>query len=141
MNPIPVFSNELVHEFNQALLQLASKVPELMTACVATRDGFEITQLKGLADQRKLAAMASSMHALGDAISVEVALGVCRNVIVEGGDGRAVMLSVPYYSYNKVLIAAASSETNLALLLISTRDCCTQLAAISREHTSKTQLL
>lgn len=131
--PHPNFSGNLVSEFNRALLQLKDSVPDLSTACVATRDGFEIARLESDSDQRKLAAMASSMHALGDAIAAEASLGACRNVIIEGSAGKAVMLTVPDAASNKVLIAAASSDTNLAMLLISSRTCCEQLAAASND--------
>lgn len=134
--PHPNFSSSLVSEFNHALLQLKESVSDLSIACVATRDGFEIARLSSDSDQRKLAAMASSMHALGDAIAAEAALGVCRNVIIEGSSGKAVMLTVPDAAANKVLIAAASSDTNLAMLLISSRTCCEQLAAASRSNVS-----
>ncbi len=123
--PHPDFSGNLVSEFNQALAQLKASVPDLSTACVATRDGFEIARLESDNDQRKLAAMASSMHALGDAIAAEASLGACRNVIIEGSAGKAVMLTIPD--------AAASSDTNLAMLLISSRTCCEQLAAASND--------
>lgn len=129
--PHPAFSSGLVGEFNRALLQLKDSVPDLNTACVATRDGFEIARLHGDSDQRKLAAMASSMHALGDAIAEEAGLGDCLNVIIEGSTGKAVMLTVPDAAANKVLIAAASSDTNLAMLLIASRACCGQLATSS----------
>ncbi|MGB7651594.1 MAG: roadblock/LC7 domain-containing protein [Gallionella sp.] len=129
--PHPDFSGNLVSEFNQALAQLKASVPDLSTACVATRDGFEIARLDTDNDQRKLAAMASSMHALGDAIAAEASLGACRNVIIEGSAGKAVMLTIPDAAANKVLIAAASSDTNLAMLLISSRTCCEQLATSS----------
>lgn len=131
--PHPDFSGNLVSEFNQALAQLKASVPDLSTACVATRDGFEIARLESDNDQRKLAAMASSMHALGDAIAAEASLGACRNVIIEGSAGKAVMLTIPDAAANKVLIAAASSDTNLAMLLISSRTCCEQLAAASND--------
>lgn len=131
--PHPDFSGNLVSEFNQALAQLKASVPDLSTACVATRDGFEIARLESDNDQRKLAAMASSMHALGDAIAAEASLGACRNVIIEGSAGKAVMLTIPDAAANKVLIAAASSDTNLAILLISSRTCCEQLAAASND--------
>lgn len=131
--PRPDFSSSLVGEFDRALLQLKDSVPDLSTACVATRDGFEIARLHSSGgDQRKLAAMASSMHALGDAIAEETSLGECRNVTIEGSTGKAVMLTVPDAKANKVLIAAASSDTNLAMLLIVSRACCEQLAASSK---------
>lgn len=128
MNQHPAFPAELTDHFEPALNQLQARVPEIFTACIATRDGFEIARLTGKKDQRKLAAMASSMHALGDAIAAETTLGECINVIIEGKFGKAVMLSIPEESNNKVLIAAANLDVNLALLLLSSRSCCEQLA-------------
>ena len=129
----PTFNTGLVDGLSAALGELKESVPGLITACVATRDGFEIARLHIDNDQRKLAAMASSMHALGDALAAEATLGECLNVIIEGSTGKAVMLTVPDAGQDKVLVAAASAETNLAILLISTRNCCAKLAEISKQ--------
>jgi uncharacterized protein len=128
-----VFSPALVQAFSTSLNELKQNIPDILTACITTRDGFEIARLAGDSNQRKLAAMASSMHALGDAIAAEAELGACLNVIIEGRAGKAVMLTIPDAAGNKVLIAASSVETNLAMLLISSRNCCEKLAGNSKE--------
>jgi predicted regulator of Ras-like GTPase activity (Roadblock/LC7/MglB family) len=130
MEQTPEFKALQVKGYLQLLGELRGDDSDITTACVATRDGYEIASMSIANDQRKLAAMSSSMHALGDAITAEAQLGDCLNVIIESTTGKAVLLTIPDAARDKVLIVAARAETNLGMLLTATRTCCQKLAGV-----------
>ncbi|MBC5767809.1 roadblock/LC7 domain-containing protein [Ramlibacter albus] len=62
---------------------------------VATMDGFDIaTALRARIDPHRIAALASSIAAIGEVVSVEAKLGKARSVTVDTDGGFAVVFSV-----------------------------------------------
>ena len=72
----PRFDPVQISKYNQILMNFAKEHPTITTLCVATVDGFELTSYSpSIASHGKIAAIASSMHALGNVINTEVGLG------------------------------------------------------------------
>jgi predicted regulator of Ras-like GTPase activity (Roadblock/LC7/MglB family) len=104
---------------------LMTDAADVRGALIATTDGFELARAPAHATfaASKLAAMASSIFALGEATAREVQLSQCRNVLVDAVDGRLLLLSVPTRDFGLVLCVFGSEHASLGYLL-----------AIARKH-------
>src|SRR6185436_17858229 len=73
----------------QALIdQLVAGQQQITGALVSTVDGFEIAaRLGSTISAAKLAAMTSSLLALGEAVSIEGGVENCMNVVIEASAG------------------------------------------------------
>lgn len=100
-------------------------------ALIATTDGFEVARApaSGGFSASKLAAMASSILALGAATTREVGLKDCRNVLVDSEDGRLLLLSIPAQPTPLVLCVYGSRSASLGYLLAIARTHVEALAA------------
>lgn len=131
MTLIPRFDSLKIAQYNRILVEFAQENPSITTLCVATVDGFEVTSYStGIDSHGKIAAIVSSMHALGNVIAKEVHLGECNNVFVEGTVGKAILLAIPDTANNKVLVVGARANTNLGMLLTTSKVCCQKLAEL-----------
>ncbi|WP_166869465.1 roadblock/LC7 domain-containing protein [Salinibacterium sp. ZJ70] len=83
------------------LRELHSDFPSLLAAMVLTDDGFEIARTPALRRRtdaepdHRLASMASSMQALSEAVSRELALGTTGLALIEADGGRVLFRRVP----------------------------------------------
>jgi predicted regulator of Ras-like GTPase activity (Roadblock/LC7/MglB family) len=99
-------------------------------ALLASPDGFEVarvTRARPLNGSR-VAAMASSVFAVGSAMAGELRLGECRNLVVETDQGYLVLLTVPCRRAPLVLWTVARQGTTLGMMLTATRACTRELA-------------
>jgi predicted regulator of Ras-like GTPase activity (Roadblock/LC7/MglB family) len=92
----PRFSKVFQAMCLESLRQLVSETLGVGSACLVTGDGFEIAAIlaEGVSASR-LAAMSSSMLALGTAVSTELRFKGCRSIVVEGETGTVVMVRLP----------------------------------------------
>jgi predicted regulator of Ras-like GTPase activity (Roadblock/LC7/MglB family) len=67
----------------------------LIYAALLTDDGFDVARLPGKTDGPRFAGMASSMQALGDAVTHELSIGDSEYLIIASGKGHVVQLRVP----------------------------------------------
>ena len=75
----------------------------LTYAALLTDDGFDVARLPGETDGTRFASMASSMQALGDAVTHELKIGASEYIIIASGKGHVVQLRVP----NQELVLSA----------------------------------
>ncbi|HEX2493459.1 MAG TPA: roadblock/LC7 domain-containing protein [Steroidobacter sp.] len=109
----------------QELKALTSKNPGLLAAQVCTVDGFEVVAAhRSEESRRRLAAMASSIHALGCAIVQEVSLGSYQNLVLEGSNGTVLMMAVPNCNGALLLTAVASNEALFGRFHYVCKNCC-----------------
>ena len=103
----------------------ASSVPGLRNAVVASVDGFAVAEAAGGGDARgeRLAAMTSSMLALAGAVARELALGAMDVLMIEAGEGKVLMLSVPVPGRPLLLMAACTQRSVTGNVLWSAREC------------------
>lgn len=93
----------------QVLKTLTSQTPGILAAQVCTSDGFEVASVhRDEESHRRLAAMVSSLHALGSAMVQETELGTYLNLIIEATEGKCLMMAIPGSDETLLLTAVAS---------------------------------
>jgi len=114
----------LVERIQQELDAFAAALPGLRNAVVASIDGFPVAEASG-ADGRgeRLAAMTSSMLALAKAVARELALGEMELLIIEAGEGKVLMLSIPTSTRPLLLMAACTQRSVIGDVLWKARNC------------------
>ena len=96
---------------------LFERVPGLYGVVFCTADGDPISErFKGNMERDRLAAMASSLVALGGSMAQTAGQKECDYTIVQSRDGYIVSLHV---ARNLLLTALARKDTNLGMLLSS----------------------
>ena len=115
------------------LRHLAERHPGIRVAALVLRDGRPYAQVHhGHVDAGKLAAMASSLTALGTTVLRELAAGALDHVLVEGTDGKLVLVRLPELSGLMILAVQASAETRLGLVLGQARACAVAVGDVLR---------
>lgn len=101
--------------------QLLQQIPDPTAAVVlATEDGFDLAHAQAARAQveaGRMAAMTSSIAAIGDVVGRETGLGRSECLIVETEGGYVVMRSGRLGTTRVVLTALASRRTVLGLLV------------------------
>ena len=110
-------------------LQLfVSQTSGVTAALVATTDGFEVASvLHQTLSAEKMAAMTSSILALGEAVLAEADLDNCKNVVIESGTGLIVMLAIDDPGNELLLSVIADRNAMLGQVLWAARRCCEQV--------------
>jgi predicted regulator of Ras-like GTPase activity (Roadblock/LC7/MglB family) len=89
---------EIVKAAEAILEEMKSVASSLDYAALLTDDGFDVARLPGETDGARFASMASSMQALGDAVTHELRIGDSEYIIIASGKGYVVQLRVPGHS-------------------------------------------
>lgn len=108
------------------LQELMDQVPAMLGAFLATDDGFEITQViagKDV-DPARLAAMSSSIVALGHALVEETSLGETESFFIEARLGKILLLNLNARVRLSLTVIARPSATLGQVLMLS--KLCTQ---------------
>ncbi|NKF20809.1 roadblock/LC7 domain-containing protein [Solimonas marina] len=114
--------------YDSALQSLFNQLPDIHSAVLARSDGFEIAQAtRGTVAAARLAALASSMLALGTAALRELGLGSSGSVLIEGQRGKLLLLDVPVDGQPLVLAVVGSDSVITGSLLWVARDCVRQI--------------
>ena len=119
---------ELLPQCAIHLQSFMSQTSGVTAVLVATTDGFEVASvLHKTLSAEKMAAMTSSILALGEAVLFEAELNDCKNVVIEAGDGLIVMLSVGDARCELLLSVIADKNAMLGQVLWAARRCCEQI--------------
>ena len=95
------------------LENLSEQIDGLLAAQVCTSDGFEVVSVhRNEESHRRLAAMVSSLHALGSAMVEETDLGEYVNLMIEATAGKCLMMAIPDTG-GQFLLAAITKPTVL----------------------------
>ena len=107
---------------------LVRHTPGIDSAAVVSGDGFEIAaRLNGDVSGEKFAAMASSLLSLSEAVTQELRMRQCRNVIIQTDIGAVITMRVPV-GYRELLISALCNDaSSLGTVLLATRECARKL--------------
>jgi len=93
---------------------LLREVSGMRAVLAATADGFELAAaLAAAVDTARLAALASSIAAIGEVVSAEAGMGDSRTVIVETAGGLVLVQRVPRSDVPCVLTALAGPDALL----------------------------
>jgi uncharacterized protein len=116
----------------EALEALKVTCPSLKFAVMVSDDGFDVAAA-GAAGQSggRLASMASSMQALGDAVAREMKLTPCDHILLESSDGHVLQRRVP--NHRLVLCAVFDHYETVGRAIFATNECA---AAVSSKMMS-----
>lgn len=107
------------------LQRFVSATSGVTAAIVATSDGFEVASVLHTAlSPEKMAAMTSSILALGEAVLSEAGLSNCQNVVIEADGGLIVMLSIGDPKGELLLSVITDGNAMLGQVLWAARRCC-----------------
>ncbi|RYG14926.1 MAG: hypothetical protein EON92_00075 [Burkholderiales bacterium] len=102
----------------------------VVAVVVATADGFDIaSHLNRGIDASRIAAMASSISAIGAVVGQEGKLGTCRHVTIGTTDGFVHLCTVPRADGDLVVNVIADGGAILAMVAYSTAEQVRILAA------------
>lgn len=104
--------------------------PGVVSAVLLSADGFEVASLQVAKDgAARLAAMGSSLSAIGAAIAKEAGIVKCNRMIIEADSGTVIIMHVPQAKPQMSLAVVANGDLVLGQLLWAAKNCC---AAIGR---------
>lgn len=116
------------------LQELVDRVDSCTGAIASTADGHLIARAERQEfPGKRLAAMGSTLMALGNTITRELAMGKCRNVIAENEQGIVVFLQI---SHRAVLVAASADRSSLGLLLSAAKACIERIQNEAQQQTT-----
>jgi uncharacterized protein len=116
----------------QTLEALVKDNPDILSALVATVDGFSVAQApRGPASDGRMAAMISSLHALGTAVTSQADLGDCEDVLVEASNGRLLLIEISSVRPSLLLGVLARANAPLGVVLYASRQAAAALTAAS----------
>lgn len=112
-----------------ALDRLLQGCDGVQAAMFALRDGRPfVEKSRARVEGGKLAAMTSSLVALGRSVLRELNAGELDHVLIEGSSGKLVVSNVPDSGGLLILAVLASSEARLGLVLGHSKMCAQALA-------------
>ncbi|PTQ87895.1 roadblock/LC7 domain-containing protein [Agitococcus lubricus] len=121
-------SKALIHEVFHEMMDSCHGITGLL---ISTVDGHVVTSLfRANMQDTRLAAMTSSMLALGESLSKEANQNLCKYVIVQNSEG---MIVTQRFGKSLVLTAIADQSTNLGMLHSVTRVGANKLAAFKKD--------
>ena len=86
---------DVVDAASTLLTEMKAAASSLTYAALLTDDGFDVARYPVKSDGERFAGMASSMQALGDAVTHELNIGDSEYIIIASGKGHVVQLRVP----------------------------------------------
>lgn len=119
------------------LQDLLAEHESILAAVVATHDGFEVAyaQRQGALSPARVAAMASSLQALGSSMAAETSSGACTDIIINGTLGRLLVRDIADAQMPLLLCVQTTTETVLGSVLFAVRECMTDVAdLLERAH-------
>jgi len=115
----------------QELAGFMAQSPGILLAQLTTADGFEVAvQPPDTAAPAKLAAMSSSLQALGEVLVTESGLHGSRNTMIECEDGYVLVMPVPKAKPALSLLVVASRAAILGHLLWAAKNTTSGVAKI-----------
>lgn len=109
--------------------QLLNRVPGALAVVVATVDGFDVAHANKLPiEPSRLAAMTSSIAAMGDVVTQEANLGKPRCVVVDAKDGMVIVSAVERDDHALVVNVLTNRTPTLGLALFEVAACAQRLA-------------
>lgn len=113
-----------------ALDRLLQGCEGVSAAMLALRDGRPfVEKVQSGVDSGRFAAMASSLAALGQSVLRELKAGSMDHVLVEGDQGKLVLVTVPETGGLLLLAVLATHGARLGLVLGHARICAQAVAA------------
>lgn len=107
---------DLTSTLQDLLRTLQASTPGVVGAGVISADGFAIaSELPQSVEERRVAAMAAAMLALGEQTTIEFEHGKLNRVFVEGANGTTIIMSA---GPEAVLSVVARKDAKLGLVFL-----------------------
>ncbi len=100
----------------------------ILAALIASADGFNLAAIRSAIEEERLAAMTSSMHALGAEIVNAANLKKCHDVVIEAAEGKVLMLNIPNSEDGLIMTVVANDAMVFGHLLWACRQAATQIS-------------
>jgi predicted regulator of Ras-like GTPase activity (Roadblock/LC7/MglB family) len=114
MSAFPSHLTRLAERAAQALL---SSIDGSIAVVIATADGFDVARAGSVSiDASRLAAMMSSLSALGEAASKESGIGSLSCLVVECTEGRLVVRCVQFQGHSLVFVVLTGGNVLLGMV-------------------------
>jgi len=130
-------SEAVTSSARMALKTAMKETPEIIFAMVATVDGFEVVSqsAEGWAiSNNRVAAMASSGHALGETVANELTNAACQSVIIDADRLSIVFLSIPHLRDPPLIMGlAATKSASLGSVIYSANRCAQRIGENAAE--------
>jgi len=111
-----IAEKDLNKRLTEVLRGFQTSTPGVLGAAVISVDGFAIaSELPASVEERRVAAMAAAMLALGEQTTSEFEHGRLERVFVEGTDGYTIIMSA---SPEAVLSAVARKDAKMGLVFL-----------------------
>lgn len=120
-----------------AIQKLMENVRGIKAVVISTEDGFEIAAwVENTAQVSRLAAMASSMAALGAIAGEESQLGTCDNIMIEAPRGYLIMMQTTHSAINLIISIITDKDAVIGQVLYFSRQVCKMLENVgsSTDH-------
>jgi predicted regulator of Ras-like GTPase activity (Roadblock/LC7/MglB family) len=111
-----------------AIQKLMDNIHGIKAVVISTEDGFEIAAwVENTAQVSRLAAMASSMAALGAIAGEESQLGTCDNIMIEAPKGYLTMMQARHPKINLIISIITDKDAVMGQVLYFSRQVCKTL--------------
>jgi predicted regulator of Ras-like GTPase activity (Roadblock/LC7/MglB family) len=134
MSATPRFGRVATGVAQKHLDNFGSGTPGVVSAVLMSSDGFEIASLQvGKGGAARLAAMGSSLTAIGSAIAREAGIVECNRMIIEAESGTVVVMNIPDSKPPMSLAVVSNGAAVLGQLLWAAKNCCVAIACAFKE--------
>jgi predicted regulator of Ras-like GTPase activity (Roadblock/LC7/MglB family) len=116
------FSPQLTKAAALGADKLMRDVKGIKAVVIATEDGFELVgRVENSATVSRLAAMASSLAALGALAGEESQLGTCDNLTIQAAEGNLFLVQVRHNSVGLIVSVVTSRDVILGQVVFMTK--------------------
>lgn len=109
--------------------RLMTEISGAVAIVVSTADGFEVAaQARDATQSSRLAAMASSIAAIGAVIGEETLTGSCKGIFIEADKGQIVMVEIRHPAHVLIMTIVTDEKALLGAVTYSARQTALALA-------------
>lgn len=117
MNPVLPQHSSVSQQAQRAAETLLAEIDGASAIVIATADGFDLAWAgERVVEPARIAAMVSSLAALGEAASGEVGIGSPRLLVVESTEGRLVVRCMQVQGHALVVVVLTDRAVLLGLV-------------------------
>jgi len=131
-DPIAIPNQPAYDPHRDVLNRLLDSYPEIRGVVLARTDGFEVASAtRDSLSVSRVSAIASSLVALGQAALRELGLGAGGSVLVDGSNGKLLLIEFKQQNCELVLALLGDKDLVTGTLLWAARDCVKSLETLT----------
>jgi predicted regulator of Ras-like GTPase activity (Roadblock/LC7/MglB family) len=125
----------LVEQARHSISAFLREIVGVTAVVIASLDGYDlVSAFKSGADASRIAAMGSSISALGTVVAAESGMGETKSVIITAESGFAVVQGARHGDLHLVINVMADSEAILAQVLLRAASVAKELSVVTEPH-------